>query len=345
MAKPQVPGTELFQRFFQGLAGGYQVASQLMGQLGTERLNYGRNVFYDPEFKAGLTQAGITAGKAPLAFAGAYATRLLGDISADETRRFYWRINNPLAIADEAMQRVVDPQDQLGPYGRGLLGLAAVQPAIALTGAYNPLNITELGRPTGYKQNIPSEEDPTKTTQPGAELFHRFFQGRIGRPLAFEKAKQEIPDLTKARYANYMNFLYNNPDPVGQATIGLVKFTGENLQGDPEARILGYPVSIPSVTALAGGIAGARFGVTSAPTVTKIKQRSLLPQDVKEVTTTRITPQLAKEASSGTAPRTGPALRRGLAGGAVGSAAGAMIGLLANQALAAKQTETQLPMN
>lgn len=332
MAKPQA----------RGLAGGSQVARQLMGQLAEERLNYGRNVFYDPEFKAGLTQAGITAGKTPLAFAGAYATRLFGDISADETRRFYWRMNHPLAIADEAMQRVVDPQNQLGPYGRGLLGLAAVQPAIALTGAYNPLNITELGRPTGYKQNVPSEEDPTKTTQPGTELFQRFFQGRTGRPLAFEKAKQEIPDLTKERYANYMNFLYNNPDPVGQATAGLVKVTGENLQGDPEARILGYPVSIPSVTALAGGVVGARLGMMSSPATSRTKQLSLLPQEVKEVTTTRLTPSLEKGAPI--APRTGPALRRGLAGGAVGSAAGAMIGLLANQALAAKQTETQLPM-
>jgi hypothetical protein len=329
----------------QGLAGGSKVARQLMGQLAQERLNYGRNVFYDPEFKAGLTQAGVTASQTPLAFAGAYATRLLGDVSADETRRFYWRINHPLAVADEAMQRVVDPQNQLGPYGRGLLGLAAVQPAIALTGAYNPLNVSQLGRPTGYKQNVPSEEDPTKTAQPGTELFQRFFQGRTGRPLAFDKARQEIPDLTKERYANYMNFLYNNPDPVGQATAGLVKFTGENLQGDPEARILGYPVSIPSVTALAGGIAGARFGVTSAPTTTKTKQLSLLPQEVKEVTTTRITPQLTETASPGTAPKTGPALRRGLVGGAIGSATGAMIGLLANQVLAAKQTETQLPMN
>jgi len=326
----------------RGLAGGARVAQQLMGQLAEQRLNYGRNVFYDPEFKAGLKQAGVTASKTPFAYAGAYATRLFGDITADETRRFYWRVNHPLAIADEAMQRVVDPQNQLGPYGRGLLGLAAVQPAIALSGAYNPLNITELGRPTGYKQNIPTEEDPTKTAQPGTELFQRFFQGRTGRPLAFDKARQEIPDLTKERYANYMNFLYNNPDPVGQATAGLVKVTSENLQGDPEARILGYPISIPSVTALAGGIAGARLGTRSAATISKTKQLSLLPKEVKEVTTTRLTPSL--EYGSSAAPRTGSAIRRGLAGGAIGSAAGAMIGLLANQALAAKQTETQLPM-
>ena len=331
-----------------GFRSGVQAAQNLLEQLGQQRLHYGRAAFYDPEFKSALKAGGISARETPAAFTGAYLTRLLGDVITDETRKnFYWRLNHPLAIADEALQRVVDPRNQLGPYGRGLLGIAAVQPAIALTGAYNPLNVGELGRPTGYKQNVPDPEDPIKTTQPGTELFQRFFQGRTGRPLAYEKAKQEIPDLTKERYANYMNFLYNNPDPVGQATAGLVKFTGENLQGDPEARILGYPVSIPSVTALAGGVIGARLGTTSAPGTTKSTQLALDIPGAKPTKQTRIVTELVEPGTETVIASTkkGPALRRGLAGGLTGSAAGAVLGVLANQALAATQRNTQLPMN
>jgi hypothetical protein len=107
--------------------------------------------FTTQNFKQGLTQAGITARESPAAFAGAYATRLLGDVTTDESRQFYWRMNHPLAIADETLKRVVDPKNQLGPYGRGLVGLAAVQPAVALTGAFNPLNIGELGQTDGLQ--------------------------------------------------------------------------------------------------------------------------------------------------------------------------------------------------
>jgi hypothetical protein len=317
------------QPIHKGFKGGVQAAKNLMSQLGEQRSSYGRNVFYDPEFKQGLTQAGITARETPGAFAGAYAARLLGDVTTDESRKFYWRMNHPLAIADEALQRVVDPNNQLGPYGRGLVGLAAVQPAIALTGAFNPLNISELGRPTGYKQNAPSSEDPTKSAEPGTELFQRFFQGRTGRPLAYDKAKEEIPDLTKTRYANYMNFLYNDPGPVGTATLGLVKVTPENLQGDPEARLLGYPVSIPSVTALAGGVTGARLGVAMSPSTEKIIQPSLLAGE--------------KASVSRVMGKRTPSVLRGLAGGAVGAAVGAVTGVLANQAISAIGNAMRLP--
>jgi hypothetical protein len=315
---------------YRGFGGGVEAAKESLKNLGTGKsYRPRRNIFYDPEFSQDIKQAGITR-ETPLAFLGAYATRLGADLTTDELRSLYWQMSHPLEMADKAMRKAVDPNNQLG-YGRGLIALTAVAPAVALTGAYNPLNISELGRPTGYKQNAPDPEDPTKTTEPGTELFQRFFQGRTGRPLAFEKAREEIPDLTKQRYANYMNFLYNDPGPIGKATMGIVKVTPENLQGDPEARVLGYPVSIPSVTALAGGITGARMGVLSSPSVETAVQPSLLKGE--KATVTR---------SMG---RKTPAVIRGLAGGALGSAAGAIAGVLANQAIAAAgNTQDKLPM-
>ena len=64
-----------------------------------------------------------------------------------------------------------------------------------------------------------------------------------------------------------MNFLYNNPDPIGKATGGFIKTTRENLQGDPEARFLGYPVSIPAVTGGVAGTVGARTAIITSPDV------------------------------------------------------------------------------
>jgi len=305
----------------QGVRGGYQAAKELLKNLDQDSNRYKRNVFYDPEFRQGLQTAGINVKETPGAFLGAYSARLGADLTSDEMRNFYWGISHPAEISNQIFKKNVDPQNQLGRYGRGIVSLAAVQPALALTGAYNVLNLGELGRPTGFKQNEPDPEDPTKTTNPASELFQRFFLGRTGRPLAYEKAKEEIPDLTKQRYANYMNFLYNDPGPIGQATLGLVKVTPENLQGDPEARILGYPVSIPYAGTLAGGVLGARIGVNKSPSVTQTVQPSLLAGQKAEV-------------SRAMTKRT-PSIVRGLAGGAVGSAAGAVIGTLTNQAIAA----------
>ena len=67
--------------------------------------------------------------------------------------------------------------------------------------------------------------------------------------------KQDIPSLTKERYANYMNYLYNDKGPLG---IGVVKGTMENLEGVPEARIVGFPVGLQAAGALVGGAVATR---------------------------------------------------------------------------------------
>jgi hypothetical protein len=127
-----------------------------------------------------------------------------------------------------------------------------------------------------------------------------------------------------------MNFLYNDPGPVASATLGILKVTPENLHGDPEARLLGYPVSIPSVTALAGGVAGARLGVSMSPTTEKIIQPSLFAGEKADVSRVLM-------------GRRTPTILRGLAGGAVGAAAGAIAGSLANQAISAAGNAMRLP--
>lgn len=278
----------------------------------------------DPEFKQIIQNAGITFKDTPGAFLGAYTARVLGDVINQETRAMWWEINHPIAIIDKASSKLVDPQKKLHPYQSATVVSSFAIPAIALAGAYDPTNIAELGRPKGYKQNNPNPEDPTQSLDPATEVFERFMQGRQGRPLAYEKAKEEIPTLTKQRYANYMNFMYNEP-----ALLGSVKATSENLEGVPEARVFGYPVSIPTVTTVAGGIAGARLAMASAPKPPAAMQLNLLDKAP--------TPMESSYKSRGVATR-------GVLGGLAGGAAGAIAGVIANQILAAKANESQLPM-
>ena len=308
----------------KGPVQGFQLGQTAMKAAAESR---GRGVasIRDKEFRQRVAETGVTLKETPMAFLGAYTARALGDVVADDTRNLWWQINHPIAIADKAARLVIDPKGNLPRYASSAIIAPAIQTAVALSGAYDPTNISELGRPKGYKQNVPDPDDFTKTLDPATEVFERFMQGRQGRPLKYSDAKAEIPSLTPGRYANYMQFLYNEP-----AVLGSFKATSENLQGVPEARVFGYPVSIPSVTALAGGVLGARAGLASA-TKESVIQPSLFAQEAPDIITSKNRPKYQS--------------LRGVVGGLAGSAAGAIAGVLANQALAAKQLDSQLPMS
>jgi hypothetical protein len=252
-----------------------------------------------------LAGLGVTWNETPVEAMGALGARLITDLTNDGTRGIYWRYNHPLAWVEEGAKAAIgrEAYSELGPTKTGLIGAAIVVPATALAGAYDITNVGEMFRPKGYAQSYAEEgsEDRRETSQPVPELFERFFLGRTGRPLKYETAKEDIPSLTPQRYANYMNNLYQD-----HGLLGIVKATPENLEGVPEARVLGYPITIPSATAAVGGIVGAGAAIRTAPLVKN-------------------------------------SFRRGLAGAAAGGAAGAMLGNLANTVLAAKPTENQLP--
>jgi len=211
---------------------------------------YGESLL-DPKFKRSLAGAGVTARQTPAQFAGAYTNRLLIDLANDGTRTHWWRWNHPLAIAQKLVEVGVDPSVVQSPSARALTTLGIAAPAVAAAGAYDITNLGELGRPKGFAQSYAGlgSDDRRKTEQPGQELFERFFLSRTGRPLKYETAKKDIPDLTPQRYGNYMKFLYQDK---GLLDLGVVKGTMENLQGVPEVRMLGYPVTLPTVAGFAG---------------------------------------------------------------------------------------------
>jgi hypothetical protein len=257
------------------------------------------------EYHQQLNTLGVSMSETPVQVAGAFGARLLTDLTNDGTRGIYWRYNHPLALLEKGAEVAIGKEayKQLGPTKTGLITAAVVAPATALAGAYDITNPAQMFRPKGFAQSYaePGSEDRRETAQPTSEVFERFFLGRTGRPLNYETAKADIPSLTPERYGNYLRNYYQD-----KGFLGLVKATPENLEGVPEARMLGYPITIPSVTTAAGGIAGAAAAIRTAPLVKT-------------------------------------SFKRGLAGAVGGAAAGAMLGNLANASLAAKPVERQLP--
>ena len=196
--------------------------------------------------------------KSPAEFTGAYAARLLTDVGTDSTRQFYWRYNHPMALAEKAIEQAVPGlADIQSPTKRAAITLGISAPVAASLGTFDVTNPQELFRPKGYAQSYAEKgaEDRRVTAEPGMEAFDRFFLGRRGRPLKYETAKEDIPDLTPERYRRVMQHQYQDRGLLG---LGIVKGTMENIEGYPEARIVGFPVGLQAVGALAGGAAAAR---------------------------------------------------------------------------------------
>ena len=263
-----------------------------------------------------LRAQGVSLKDTPIQAIGAFGTRLATDLTNDGTRGVYWRYNHPLAILDTGIENTMkavagkDAYKDLGKTRTGLMAASVAIPTTIMSGAFNILNPGEAFRATGYAQTYSPEgaDDRRETEQPVQELFDRFFLGRQGAPLKYETAKAEIPSLTPERYANFMQNYYQD-----RGFLGILKATPENLEGIPEARMLGYPVNIASATTALGGLAGLAAGVRSTPTKTA--------------------PGASYRANAAETARSG-LTRRGLIGGATGALAGAAVGAAVNAAIA-----------
>ena len=149
-----------------------------------------------------------------------------------------------------------------------------------------------------------------------------------------------------------MNFLYNDKGPLG---VGVIKGTMENLQGEPEVRIVGFPVGLQAAGALAGGAGALRYGlgqrtadevpggigpkqprtVTSEDTSQNVAAK--MPVDKTVYKKTDVRPARNKGAADRKGMRTdfvGPKTRSLVAYGAAGALTGALAGKLANRLLA-----------
>ena len=338
----------------QNLQSGWKTAVDLMGR--SDRSHTVLPVTKEArQFYRDLKQKGVS-GETPVQLAGAIGARLFTDVADDATRHLYWRFNHPMAIADKLAEQAIGSQIyEYSAPKRAAIQLAAVGvPVSASLGTFDATNLGELGRPKGFAQSYAEQgsEDRRQTGQIAPELLDRYVLGRQGRPLKYETAKQDIPDLTKQRYANYMNFLYNDKGPLG---VGVLKGTMENLQGEPEVRIVGFPVGLQAVGALAGGSLATAAALKQqtkdeVPGGIGPKQPRTLnsedtsqevlgkrPKDKKIYKKGEVKPSRGKGVRDRTGMRTdyvGPRTRTLAAMGGAGAITGALAGKLANRLLA-----------
>ena len=127
-------------------------------------------------------------------------------------------------------------------------------------GNTNYLNVLGGGRTPGFQAVLPSETDPTQTTNAPLELAARYLFGRTGRVLPWEEFTAERPEVSYDDYKAYTAYQFDK----GPLDIGLVRGTTRNLDGEPEGVLMGFRVPYSAATATAGTLAGAYLGATNA---------------------------------------------------------------------------------
>lgn len=227
----------------------------------------------DPEVARYSTEVGVVRGldgedveigqgnyRTKAAQAAGIAT---SDLVSDGVRNIWWFLNAPQALSYLAVQQGLHQSSErakedlkIGGYGEGVplvrnrnLRMAAAVPAwMAMS-----MGIGNLARTPGYKAVLPSETDPTQTTDPIGEGLSRYLLGKTGQLLPYDDFVKERPDVSRSEYEAYKAYLFGNASPI--------KATMDGIHG-PEVTFMGK--SIPLATGLLPAVAavvGARRGV------------------------------------------------------------------------------------
>ena len=152
-------------------------------------------------------------------------------------------------------------------YAPGAVATLTAPAALAINAGMGLTNF--MGGTDGYTAAMPSQEDPTKTSNIIGEVAAKYILGRTGQLLPWDEFRKVRPDVSKGDYMRYKAFKYDkkadlNPFDDGNITLptGVLKATTEGIHG-PEVQFLGrsLPVAttiLPTVTAIAGTASGVR---------------------------------------------------------------------------------------
>ena len=227
------------------------------------------------------------------------------DVVQDSSRRWYWLLNAAQATGDMITEetiaqvrpelyqtkevdskvpattkdgnpkfKIVDGKKEpiykkkiVRKYGPGYVQLLAAPAGVAINTGIGLM--TPFGGAEGYKAALPSEDDPTKTSNVIGEVAAKYIMGRTGDLLPWDEFKKVRPDVSRGEYNSYKAFKWDkntdlNPfdDGVMTAPMGAVKWTNEGIHG-PELQFLGK--GIPLTTGLipfASAMGGASLGVS-----------------------------------------------------------------------------------
>jgi hypothetical protein len=186
--------------------------------------------------------------------------RVAGDVIGNGTKQVLWRAH-PLDIAGTQATKLI--QDAGGNRTAEILAAFAAAQGLELgSGIYNPINLAQGGRASGYAAIDPSDDDPRQSTSPVTELIiDRGFFGRKGRLLPWEQFREERPDIPYEQYAKYQDYLRNKDEnPLRDATGGFIKGTMDGING-PEVSIMGYSMTPMGIATAALGALAVREGV------------------------------------------------------------------------------------
>ena len=143
----------------------------------------------------------------------------------------------------------------------------AIPTGIAINAGIGLLN--PLGGSGGYAAALPSDEDPSKTSNAVLEVAAKYILGKTGNLLPYDEFTKHRPDVSREEYNAYKAFKWDkeadyNLFDDGQVTLptGVAKFTMEGIHG-PELQFLGRSLPatttlVPYLGALIGGVAGVR---------------------------------------------------------------------------------------
>ena len=153
-------------------------------------------------------------------------------------------------------------------YSPGMVQALAIPTGIAINSGLGLL--TPFGGYEGYKAALPSEEDPTKTSNVVGEVALKYMMGKTGNLLPYNEFVKVRPDVSRDEYNAYQAFKYDKSEDYnpldGDFSIGggALRGTSDGIHG-AELQFLGRSLpattaGIPYATALAGTLGGALAG-------------------------------------------------------------------------------------
>ena len=156
-------------------------------------------------------------------------------------------------------------------YTPGMVQALAIPTGIAINSGLGLL--TPFGGAEGYKAALPSEDDPTKTSNVIGEVGLKYIMGRTGQLLPYEEFSKVRPDVSREEYNKYQAFKYDKSEDYDLSDgdfsfgAGALRGTTDGIHG-PEVQFLGRSLplttaGVPYAAALAGGVGGAIYGQKS----------------------------------------------------------------------------------
>ena len=153
-------------------------------------------------------------------------------------------------------------------YSPGMVQALAIPTGVAINSGLGLL--TPTGGYEGYKAALPSEEDPTKTSNVVGEVALKYMMGKTGNLLPYNEFVKVRPDVSRDEYNAYQAFKYDKSEDYnpldGDFSIGggALRGTSDGIHG-AELQFLGRSLpattaGIPYLTALAGTVGGAMAG-------------------------------------------------------------------------------------